>query len=93
MGKKYKRISELNQNLWNVDYSKRKTNTSKTRDVVIFIKSLNFPSEVEDTDRAKERRFNSIIEEALSASTANEMLEIIGYSPTGKHGIFDLVYI
>lgn len=58
----------------------------KTRDVIAYIEKIEIPLEYGLKELAKMKR---IKEEALKPGlTANQMLDIIGYSPMGIDGIF-----
>ena len=58
----------------------------KTREVINYVESLELPI---DFSLKESKRFNEIKKEASQLGlTANQMLDIIGYSPVGIDEIF-----
>ena len=71
------------ENLWN------ETN-KKTRKVIEYINELKGAYD-EKWDRTKMENFNSIIREAQSKVTANDMLTVVGYRFNHNPAIFDKI--
>jgi len=76
------------ENLWNIG-DRNPLKQKKTRMVIEFLNKLQ---PLTNTWGFKQiAKFNKEIEKAKSCSTANEMLEIIGYEPGKRPKFYDTI--
>jgi hypothetical protein len=71
-------------NLWNLG-------EGKTKETLKYINSLEPKHGWKHSHWYKEVAFEKLIQEAKQKSTANEMLEVIQFNPSGVDGIYHYI--